>query len=691
MKEDKIRTLADRYENYYAGRIARDLFMKVNPIPRFEIGADKTAWTGPARDGKSIIHVGLGLFADYPDGTPACSNDSDFHLIMRFLTGHESGHQKYTTDRAFSSAIRNGYFGFVEYAVKEVSGKPMRLLKESDYDAALQYLYEKHHVRISRKAAMEFIHFIVNALEDGRMERCNMLELPGFKSDVIAYRGMTWEHSPISEPPDLNDPRCRLTCTLNQILSLATSGIWQKGFVKYLAGTSVERFVRTLRPEIEAAVTSRSCAKGMRHASNVVMQMYPFLLEACKLTDIEMFMSEFIAKIIASLPDLDPDNRNSHSYAHSDKEDENMEKQGGEGKLPVNIFKSTDSGGKESENADASGNIGNAGGGGNNKSGDQTSEDAPDDSETVKKAMEDAMKAAEIAASSAATTQTAAIVADNNVKQMDDTTLAEDTVGEDVIKQICPGFNEYQHVFSLKEDLPLHIKQECARIHRQYEQYFRQRKKPAAKNQKSGKFDPHQLSRLVRGDLDVYRRPEKDDSFSGSIEIFLDNSGSMSGKKKEAACETLARIEESLKGLIPLKICAFDSTRRTNVEIIKNWNEVSRKNFSWNYMKYGRTGGGTPTATVLQVGREEMIRRTERNKLIVLLTDENSGDNLKKVIRDVRDSGIQLCGIYFEENISVSEKKRFLSLFENRDAIVCKPDEIGAQLIPLIQRFTQKK
>lgn len=684
MDFDEIKSFGRKYESYYAGRVSRDLCVKLKKLPVFELGIDSEAWTGPVKNGNEIIHIGLGLLGKFPDGAQVCEKESDFHSAMRFLTGHEGGHQKYTTDRSFTAAVRNGYYGLVEYAVKAVTGRQMRLIKGSDFDAALDGLGKKYGVYVSRKAAKEMVHFLINAIEDGRMERCNMIEKPGFKDDVVLFRGRSWMHTPICDIPDLTDPREHLCCVLNQILSLATMGVWQKGFLQYIAGTETESFIRSLKPEIDLAVTSRSCAKGMEHAGKVMVKLYPFLFEACKLNGIEQLLGEIFSGLRILVPDMDPEGKNPHSFSTTEKEDVAREEGGADGQQ-ANIFspQGKTAGADEAEKSGIPNSL------------FENQEPGPENicPEQIAAAIAEAEVSAEMATASAIAVTAAVEAATGTVHVVEDNSLAADVVGKARIKDICSNFHEYMHSYKLDNDLPQFIQQGCGIIRRQYEQYFRSRKRPVRRNQKSGKIDTHQLSRLVRGDLDVYLSLAKDGSFSGCIEIFLDNSGSMAGLKKQSACSTLARIEEYLKGLIPLKICAFDySSGNVNVEIIKNWNEVQKKNCSWNFYKNGMDGGGTPTEQVLRIAMLEMLKRPEKHKMIMLLTDENTSDDcLEAAIKDIRRKGIQLSAVYFDTNINQYQKDSFYKLFDNRDAVACEPAEIGIKLLPVIKRFTGQR
>lgn len=776
MENKELELLAKKYRNYYSGRIGRDLFLKMKRLPAFEIGSDDTAWTGKKGD-IQVIHVGLGLFTEFADSTPVCADEMEWHSVMRFLTGHECGHQKYTTDRAFSSALRNGYHSFTEYAIQEVAGKPIRMVKESDYDAAYK-LMVRNGVRIDPDKVKETIHFIVNALEDGRMERKVMAEKPGFRADVIWFRGRSWMHTPVVDFGQ-GDPYAALVQSMNQLLSLATTGVYQKGYMKNIAGSETDDFIRGIKDDILAAVTSKSCAKGMMLAERIMKSFYPLILNAFRSDSNDQAFSDLMKSSRIQLPDMDHKGKNPHSYSQTDKED-SQEENNGNGPIGSNIFsdkgkgeepgngrkasregkgsqgngkagdgnEKAQAGGAESNNGaagkgkgdgssrkagDAKGNAsgndshpstgkagndgndavkGQAGspdkegeaakgtptpdtaGGGNNGSKGQEPEEGPDDTAAILEAMRKAVETASKASESTVTTMESVNRSMSQVQEREDTALAADAIGQDVIQEICKHYHEHLRQYELKDELPVQVFQECSLVRRQYEQYFRSRMKPTRKNQKSGKFDPHQLSRLVQGDLDVYRRLAKDGSFSGCIYILLDNSGSMQGRKKDWACNTLTRAEEYLKGLVPLKIVAFDSTSSVNVEIIKNWDEVKKQNCSWNYARYSRSGGGTPTKEVLNIAMLEIMKRSAKHKMIVLITDEHSGcsnDRLQPMIRQVRANGIQLCAIYIENGMNERNINSFRELFDNTDAVACEPSQIGKELLPVIQKFTQQR
>lgn len=747
MDKNELLALGKRSCRYYAGRVARDLCVKKKVIPNFEIGEDEAAWTGPV-NGREVIHIGLGLFDKYPDETEVCENSGDFHCEMRYLTGHECGHQKYTTMRAFGKCQDNGLHGFIEYAMKRATGKTMRFVKETDYYNAVRMLADKYNLHFNMQMLQNFVHFVANSIEDGRMERLVGNELWGFKEDAKICRAKRWMHSPIDDSYELDNPKDFLIVVLNQILSLATMGIWQKGFSTNLAGTKVEDFVRTLIPEIKAGVLSRSCSRGMQHAENLITALYPLMYDAVQLSETEQALMEFFQMIAAqALPDFSSDGQNHSTYSGDEKQDaeasnedqssgsgtgsfcifegEGSESQSGQegqdenGSQKANGAASSEGDGSESgKSAEGEEKSSEEKGSGNQKNNTAESNDSESQSQTevtsqpggrsgskgqkaseagdadvlmVQAAMEDAAKSAE----------TQNEICENSIQMSDaieaktpetlDGSMAVDNAGP--MDDICDDFNEFERAYELTEDLPLFIQQECDLTRREYEQYFRSRRKPKRRNQKAGGLDTHQLSRLLRGDTDVYVKPGMDNSFSGCIEVRLDRSGSMEGNKMLCACEALARIEEILKGLVPLKITAFDRYNNTDVEIIKNWTESRKKNCTWNFLHYHRSGGGTPTTEALLTAERELLARNEQHKLLILLTDENSdycGDNLQEAIRKIRRDGIQLCAIYFEDHMDENAKRSFCDLFDNVDAIACNPSEINRELLPVIQRFTRQ-
>lgn len=746
--------LGKKYSRYYARKASRDLcsLPKTKIRPDFEFGEDDASWTGtnPRNPHKRLIHLGLKSFANFPDGTPVCTSENEWHCNIRHVLTHEEGHVFHTTERAWIMVHQNGVKDIIAYCYEKKTGVKLFARTDEQYDAAVCDLYKSYNMLINMEIVKQFVHMIANSIEDGRMERRMAASRPGFKADLRACRGKRWLHSPVAldsnKAPDYSNPSNLLIGVCNQILSFATMGIWQRGYMQYVRGTKVEEEVQKLLPEIRAGVTARSCKAGMVHAGNIIRALCPLFYDACTIQDFPKELQELLEQLASAMPDLGKDGNGKTEYNADESSEEQMESDPGEGayqlsddtgdgagssetKVVFNIFadededealshsaggngKSDKSNGAEDAEKQGTASSGESGEGGAN--GNATSAKAgatPDapaasyggdsgskgqdatgfqdgDVEKIEQAMKDAVQQAN--AESGYTKRAVQRTESVQKKPVYDTR----SVLQDVdVSKICTNFHEYFRAYKLTEDLPVSIEQESLVIRRKYEEYFQSRRKPAQRGQRSGRLDPRSLTRVVTKSLDVFNLPAEDHSFSGCIEMLVDRSGSMSGWKMKQAMEICAMLEEIFSGLLPLKIVAFDMSGGVNVEVIKNWNDDLPKNGCWNFLKYERAGGGTPTKETLLIAEEELLTRAEKHKLIVLITDENcycANSALQNAIRHVRSKGIQLSAFYIETRMPEASIRSFKELFDNMDALATTPDHLAEEMLPVIKKFTHQ-
>lgn len=728
-----------KYERYYARKVSRDLcgIPRTKIKPDFEFGNDDAAWTGPSPHNprRRILHLGLAMFTRFPDGTAMWSSENEWNTNVRYVLTHEEGHVIHTTDRAFRMAQVNGTRAVLEYAYAKASGNKIVITRDEQSEAILKELREKYHVYMNMHMISSLVHMIVNSIEDGRMERRMSSSRPGFRADLRYCRGQRWLHSPISSTniPDMSDVRDVFITICNQILSFATMGIWQRGYLDYLVGSPVETQVKVVLPDIKAGVTARSCKKGMESAVEIIKKLCPVFYEACLMDDFEQMMSEMIQQLAQALPDLNGNGDDNSTYDADEKSKEQQDtnpdvgtsqladSENNDEKPLFNIFTDdVDENNEESSDSDGSSQNksaidGNGQNGNDEKKSSQGDEqkkkqqkghnlgqggqagsleqDATDgsmeDVRMIEKAMEDA--AANTFKESSYSCQSVQMEGKDEKKDVvDKTSIAASAKN---ISSICTDFHEYFRKYELTENLPISIEQQGKVIRRRYEEYFQSRRRPAERGMRVGRLDPTRLTAVVTKSMDIFKTPGDDNVFSGCIEILVDHSGSMSGEKMENAMEICALLEEIFKGMIPLKIVAFDMYRETNFEIIKNWNDDCHRNCCWNYLKYCRDGGGTPTKEALLIAQQEILARPEKHKLIILITDESAGccnDKLKDVIRTVRASGVQLSSVYIESHMSDSMIASFKGLFDNIDALAVEPCELSDALLPVVKKFTHK-
>lgn len=770
--------LGSTYSRYYARKAARDMceLPKTKIRPDFEFGQDDQSWTGPNPRYKSrrLIHIGLKSFDTFPDGTNVCQNDNEWHMNIRHVLTHEEGHVFHTTERAWDMAQSNGVKDVISYCYEKTTGIKLFARNDQQYEDAVRDLFMNHGLMINMDMVRGLVHMIINSIEDGRMERRMAASRPGFKADLRVCRGKRWMHSPVATDtdnvPDLDNPGHLLIVVCNQILSFATMGIWQKGYMDYIVGTKAEAEVKKLLPEIRAGVMSRSCKSGMMHAGKIIEMMCPLFYDACTIKDFPKALMNALKQIAAALPDMDSDGNSSTKYdadEHSEEQKEEDPRKGdyqlstedgdsSENKVVFNIFAEADEGesgddgsenasgaekkggdtknnsreqmsksNKKDQNASVSGrdnsdesedntaskqdSAGNdaqdmpvqsddtnsggmlqsSGGAGGSRGQHATRGLQEPEVEEIRQAMKSAVE--EATKESEYTQQAIKRSGKSDEKVVYDCSKIEDKID---ISSICDDFKELFREYPLTEDLPVSIEQEALVIRRKYEEYFQSLRRPTLRAQRSGRIDLRSLTKVVTRNLDVFTQPGEDHSFSGCIEILVDRSGSMGGTKMDHAMEICAMLEEVFKGLIPLKITAFDMYYATVFEVIKNWEDNLPKNGCWNFLRYARSGGGTPTSEALLIAQKELLARADKHKLLILITDENScntNSTLNDVIRHVRASGIQLSAFYIEERMSKNDIESFKALFDNIDALAIKPEELSEAMLPVVKKFTHQK
>lgn len=271
----------------------------------------------------------------------------------------------------------------------------------------------------------------------------------------------------------------------------------------------------------------------------------------------------------------------------------------------------------------------------------------------------------------------------STLKEVKDTSKV---VSGESVKDICENFIETKRAYTPDIPLPAVLQARGRTLRRKVEQYFRSLSTPNITYLDSGSIDTSRLFGLAMGDVDIFKKAGKEKKFDGCAYILIDNSGSMAGVKREEACKAAALIEEGFKGIFPFKIVAFDWTRSAVHEVVKGWDENLRANCCWNFCLQGRNGCGNEDAYDIAIASRELMQRPERKKLLVVLSDGTPGDREKcrEEIRKARKQGIEVHGIYFEEN--GYDAKAFASMYE-KDYVCCSLSELDGNLVSLIKKF----
>ncbi len=264
----------------------------------------------------------------------------------------------------------------------------------------------------------------------------------------------------------------------------------------------------------------------------------------------------------------------------------------------------------------------------------------------------------------------------------------EEPVDEAAMSELIGyDFVELKRKYPVSKPLPPLIASQGKTLHRQNVKFFKSLSIPDIRYLDKGSIDPSRVYGLACGDYDIYKRNGSPHKNEFTAYILIDNSGSMSGTKRKNACLGAAVIEEGFKGLMPFKIVAFDSSYTINHEVIKDWNENFKNNCCYNFLTQGRDGGGNDDQCDILIATDELMKRPEPKKLLVYMSDGTpSGvDQTKNAIIAARKKGIQVCGIYFEQNMRDSKQFEYIL---QKDYICCTPSEIMKNLQIVFKRFS---
>ena len=244
-----------------------------------ETELDSTAYT----DGK-IIHLGLltlGDLAAYAvENHPELVEDIKTFMIYmnEYLLGHENQHTRSTRSKDFLAAKQQVLYEFLREFIKIRKEKKI-IRNERDVDAYIKELQSKG-LHVSRPMLEEHAHFIVNSLEDGRIERMRSLKRPGFAKMRRTVRALLWEMQESTAVDD--NPVKKLLELENEILAIATSGVYSKGFWAENAGSELYNTVASIFSLVKKAVNSGCCRGIVRPSAEIAKFVAPYLYEVLK-------------------------------------------------------------------------------------------------------------------------------------------------------------------------------------------------------------------------------------------------------------------------------------------------------------------------------------------------------------------------------------------------------------------------
>lgn len=271
MNDKKLKEFAKKYRAYFAKVVSVEFINRKNPPLLFLDWASNASYTDHTE-----IHIGLQMFRLY------AKDEHDLFWMTMYVLRHEMQHVKSTVQRDWANAQKIGMREVCLSLAGTSLGGKVRLLKDSDYQRLMEALNRKG-ICVSMQHISDLVHYVCNSVEDGRIENIAAAKNHVFESSRRAFRGMMWLADECEMPEeDKLDANMRLGLVLNQVLNVATSGVYEKGFLDAYEGRDLHRKVRKVTPMIRQGVAARTCREGMKSATDIIRELAPDIAEAAK-------------------------------------------------------------------------------------------------------------------------------------------------------------------------------------------------------------------------------------------------------------------------------------------------------------------------------------------------------------------------------------------------------------------------
>ena len=257
------------------------------PVLKIELSGGTYTNVRPEEGKMNYIHLDV--------GPRVCIDDeTDFVNTCEVFIGHEVQHIRSTTDKGWIYGLNGGKLAICQEHQKSTGKRTPILRTPQDCDRYIKSLVDSGY-KISKNSIEEFVHFIMNSVEDGRIERIRCNQRPGFKKKLAAYRGKEWLGAEMEELDEkaLKVPNVYVPVILNQVLNLSTMSIYQKGFTKTcMVDSRPMEVVQILTPYIAKGVSADSCRKGMQQAIEICRILALDILEASRMTPLEELLEK---------------------------------------------------------------------------------------------------------------------------------------------------------------------------------------------------------------------------------------------------------------------------------------------------------------------------------------------------------------------------------------------------------------
>lgn len=593
---------------------------------------------------------------------------------------------------------------------------------------------------INLQLAIRTVQHILNCTEDGRIEKRMSNLYPGLLNYFRYLNGISWqrdtEEVPSEIDPSTGKNKKELNNFLHCIVDYAVVGIKPRWY-KNTKSTRLRDEFEKIESLIDDCIDARTCKKNTEITEKIIETSWDYLVEL--LTDIQNNQEE-MDNFMNSLGDgdiqegtegvADGSNKGSGSSSPrlSSEGDEGDDGEDGTGTTKGDEGEDTGEGSLNAveENEDGEGdNSGSAYSSKGNKtkakykdtyetskdksqygreniSGDGGGSTKTIKSKTPEELIQDMIEESSESADKEAETVTSKppkkeVEDSSSITQSEISKMITD-VGYD--KEHIREYCEVKGKYSMK-DIPSQLRPQAVKFRRDVEKCFSQKNTRLSK-MTSGRLDCRQLHRIGMQEYNLFEKIANRSDTDAVVEICWDGSGSMYGGKQNLSADACSIIEYGLKGMVPLKIINFSTNYDTVLHyLVKNFDDSDKHiSYSTSYSKSKGFNGGNKDGYSIRVCTQELLKRPEKDKILIVLSDGlpsdynsiNPEDDVKDAVKCARRKGIVVIPIFFGDDYFRNDE-RTLNAYQymyEKHIINSSPEELGNRLVKLLKSLVLK-
>ena len=672
----------------------------------------------PRTNGKeiwvSLIHSVLALDNATPD---------DWMLYLTAATAHEAQH------------CNSSNFSDIE-EIMEWYGK-----------------FLSDHYGLNKKIGASIAKQYLNIVEDGRIEAIATRRRPGTQVPFIALNALIRAGTEITAPVG-QDPQKEFQDFSGQVLSYAKTGLYAPG-IKLYSNTEFEKQYMAIEPLIDKGIAGRTSSDCRKAVEEMLEKLADYFVSLIQRSDQLQQMgnddgeNEYTSNEESEYNDgssgdssgnsprsksptkssskQSTESGDSGSDAGEGAEDKDGEKDG----TSSNQNKDGDGDnqgkdGKDDKNGKSGKDKGNDSAQ-SSKNGKRKDSPDPDDFDPLnptesresdvgvpeKRSFADAIDEkplSEEQIEEARKRMSAQIKAADAAETAQNSPPPSDGLDSKSIMDIRASYHSHTSDFTEQtlaipgnDPLPSECKTEAMILRREIEKILSARRR-SQKNLRRGALDSGALWKTGFNDGTIFSRKGDPSAGSCAFYLLLDNSGSTQedgGNKVSKYIyerRAAAVIEEAAKGLLPVKIAAFNTHGGALHTIIRRFDDRTSKNYSWNSLKVFGPSGCNEDSIHIRVAAEELRRRKENRKILFILSDGEPSayasaseaiTEVRNAVADARRKGIVVIPIMFgNQDFLNCHVGKYRQMYE-KNIISSPPSEISAKLALLFRNIVK--